>query len=299
METKPEKVLPASCTNLRVNPATGKLCGSMQCTCGKHVPFEMDLVELKRALRGAGSAPYLEESGAWLLNDFASYFPDSNEALGYKRDLENSSLMERLETIWKELKNQLRGSVRGRPMGPGAIDLKVVGANLYHLVRKIKPRIAVETGVCNGFSSAFILLAMKHNGGGVLHSIDLPEMEGQTYEIDHFWEGKMGAVVPREKQPGWVIPSGLRANWELTLGKSTERLKPLLERLGSIDFFLHDSEHSYQCMSFEFRTAYVYLREGGVLASDDILANSAFSEFVRSKGKTATRLGGHTGFFIK
>jgi predicted O-methyltransferase YrrM len=280
--------------DLRVDPATGKLCGSMRCTCGKQVPFEMDLQVLKQALGRAVPAP-----GVWLCDDFPSCFPDREEAHAFRRDLDRSGLVDRLEAQWIALKRRLTGSVRGRPMGPGAIDLEIVGPNLYLLVRKMKPRVAVETGVCNGFSSAFILQAMQHNGVGRLHSIDLPEQEGQAYDDGYFWEGKMGAVVPRGEEPGWVIPPELRAHWELTLGKSTDVLEPLLERLGAIDFFMHDSEHSHECMSYEYATAYAYLREGGVLASDDITASTAYEEFVRREGKTATRLGGHTGFFIK
>src|SRR5262245_22506164 len=44
---------------------------------------------------------------------------------------------------------------------------------LYLLTRAFRPEVFVETGVLNGFSSAFILLAMEHNHAGTLYSIDL------------------------------------------------------------------------------------------------------------------------------
>ena len=44
--------------------------------------------------------------------------------------------------------------------------------------------------------------------------------------------------------------------WSLTIGRSQDELPTLLERLGEIDLFVHDSEHSYECMDFEFRAAW-------------------------------------------
>jgi predicted O-methyltransferase YrrM len=40
-------------------------------------------------------------------------------------------------------------------------------------MRKIKPKIVVETGVSFGITSSFILQAMEENGFGTLYSIDL------------------------------------------------------------------------------------------------------------------------------
>ena len=75
------------------------------------------------------------------------------------------------------------------------------------------------------------------------------------------------------------------------MGRSQEELPPLLQRVGGIDFFLHDSEHSYECMSFEFRNAWDALREGGVLVADDVNVNSAWDEFARDVGREPEALG--------
>jgi hypothetical protein len=58
-------------------------------------------------------------------------------------------------------------------------------------------------------------------------------------------------------------------NWELTEGDSLEKLPPLLEQLGSIDMFVHDSKHTLGHMIAEYEMAYNYLPENGILASDD------------------------------
>src|SRR5579862_4942290 len=50
----------------------------------------------------------------------------------------------------------------------------------YVVVRALMPDVMVETGVCNGKSSAFVLNAMDHNGRGHLHSIDLPVHEEEA-----------------------------------------------------------------------------------------------------------------------
>ena len=45
-----------------------------------------------------------------------------------------------------------------------------------------------------------------------------------------------------------AIPPELKQRWTLILGRSQEELPPLLERLGTIDSFMHDSEHSFECV---------------------------------------------------
>jgi predicted O-methyltransferase YrrM len=170
---------------------------------------------------------------------------------------------------------------------------------LYGLVRELKPSIAVETGVCNGVSTAFLLLALERNGEGELHSIDLPEVAGESYEAGTFWDGKGGAVIPPGKEPGWMVPEQLRERWSLVLGRSQDELPPLLERVGEIDFFMHDSEHSYECMSFEFATAWSGLRPGGVLIADDVNVNTAWDEFTSQVGREPKALGSKLAMIVK
>jgi hypothetical protein len=40
----------------------------------------------------------------------------------------------------------------------------------------------------------------------------------------------------------------------LHIEDSKELLEPLLQKLGGIDFFIHDSMHTYEHMMWEFRT---------------------------------------------
>lgn len=145
----------------------------------------------------------------------------------------------------------------------------------YALVRLMRPDIVVETGVAEGYSSFFILLAMARNRHGVLHSIDFP---GADLELGPGM-GRQAYVLPAGRSPGWQVPEDLRSRWQLHLGDAKDLLPPLLKRLGSIDIFIHDSLHSYDHMLFEFTTAWPHLRERGLMLSDDTDWNNAFTEF--------------------
>jgi len=236
--------------------------------------------------------------------EFVDAFLRDAEALaGYRREVEKSGLIEHLERatayFWDTVAGETARGGRyntGRVTGREGYD---EGMYLYSIVRALRPGVAVETGVCNGVSTAFLLLALKENDSGRLYSIDYPEVAGADHAPDEFWEGKGGAVIPPGKEPGWMIPEELREGWELVLGRSQEELPPLIGRLGEIDLFMHDSEHSYECMSFEFGAAYAALREGGVLIADDITENTAMSDFATAHGRTPIPIGVKMAFFVK
>ena len=215
----------------------------------------------------------------------------------YKSEVLNSNLIKELNDKKRYFESTIKGKTyRNNAYSMGPISI-TAGINIYAVLRKIKPRILVETGVANGFSTSFILLALFHNNCGHLYSIDFPEIANKKYEKNIFWEGKGGAVIPPEKESGWVIPDYLRNNWELIIGKSQEKLLPLLQKLKTIDFFFHDGEHSPQNMSFEFNESYKILNSGGILLSDEL--TKTFIDFTKKHNKKITRVGTTTGFFIK
>jgi Methyltransferase domain len=205
------------------------------------------------------------------------------------------TLIDHLELRAAEFWDTVQGQTpRGQRYNTGRVtgrDGYDEGLRLYKLLRDLHPEVAVETGVCNGVSTAFLLLALEDNDTGKLHSIDLPEVAGEDYEEGTFWDGKGGAVIPPGKEPGWMVPPALRDRWELVLGRSQDELPPLLERVGPIDFFMHDSEHSYECMSFEFHAAWEALGDGGLLVADDVNVNTAWAEFAREVGREPEALG--------
>jgi len=147
---------------------------------------------------------------------------------------------------------------------------------LYLVVRALRPRVVVETGVASGRSSAFILKALEDNAMGHLHSIDLPRYPGNEIPYKEF-----DAYLPPGKESGWIIPKGLYRRWTLHLGVSRQILPGLLATLPGLDLFLHDSEHTYDNMLWEYETVWPHLASGGILLSHDVVWNPAFEDFCR------------------
>ena len=69
---------------------------------------------------------------------------------------------------------------------------------IYAIVRALKPKLFVETGVQNGISTYFILSALERNGYGMLHSIDIQE------------------TLQDGKKVGWLVPDELKPSVMLT-----------------------------------------------------------------------------------
>ncbi len=149
---------------------------------------------------------------------------------------------------------------------------------LYILCRILRPRIVVETGVANGFSSASILQALEDNQAGELYSIDLHSREGVT--------------IPIGKELGWVISEHLKHRWHLILGESFRVLPRLFKELGTIDIFLHDSRHTYKTMMKEYTTVWPHLHRGAFLLSHDVKFNDAYLDFCDKVGYTPVVISG-------
>lgn len=138
----------------------------------------------------------------------------------------------------------------------------------YAIVRALKPELVVETGIANGVSSCYLLLAMQKNRKGHLHSV----------EIDR------SNVLLEGRDPGWIVPESLRLRWSIHMGPSEFILPDLLKGLPPLDIFIHDSLHTYEHMKLEFELALPHLRPGALLLADDATWNTAFPEFAAKIG---------------
>lgn len=211
------------------------------------------------------------------------------EAAALHAELCESGLIEQLTHRLNDEFASLNGAkVRGRAVVPGGIRL-MHAEMLWLLVRGRKPRTVVETGVCNGFSSAVLLEALAANGAGRLISIDLPEFTDPLLNTFNMWEGKAGAVIPAGREVGWLVREGLRSGWRLELGRSQDLLPALLSETRPIELFIHDSEHSYENQLFEFREAYKALGPDGILVATDITWSDAFEDFWLEISETGAR----------
>ncbi len=137
------------------------------------------------------------------------------------------------------------------------------GRLLYLVTREIQPTVAIETGVGRGTSTAFILQAMDDVSKGELHSID----------------------IRPEKEIGDAIPEGLKERWHYHKGKTLKELPAMLEEIGTICLFFHDSDHSYRNMLFEFEAVWPHLSDGCVMLAHDANQNDAFLDFSDRTGR--------------
>lgn len=162
---------------------------------------------------------------------------------------------------------------------PGWVNLEDA-LFLYWVVRQLKPKVIVQTGVCNGLSSAFMMLALAKNGPeGTLHVVDMPPVFDPN---DPNWTvaGKVyGVTIPEGKTSGWLVPDAYRNRFEVLNGDAKLLLPGLLKKLGKCDLFYHDSDHTYDHMMFEFKEAKKYLTKQGVMVSDDISWNASLWDF--------------------
>jgi len=104
----------------------------------------------------------------------------------------------------------------------------------YAVVRMRKPRLVIETGTHNGLGAVAILAALARNA---------EEGEG----------GRLLSIDPREGG-GWLVPSRLKARWEVVRSTSFEALPGRLCGRRP-EMFIHDSDHSLECETWELELA--------------------------------------------
>ena len=128
---------------------------------------------------------------------------------------------------------------------------------LYAIVKLLKPKVAMETGVGAGVSSTVILSALNELNDGLLYSIEISNYYDKAYPV------------------GFIVPEELRVRWRLLIGSSRELLEKTLMQLGDVQFFLHDSDHSYDNVLFELKTVWRFMKHGIILIDNYRFSNAA------------------------
>ncbi len=146
---------------------------------------------------------------------------------------------------------------------------------LYAIVKQCNPEIVIETGVGPGVSSTMILSALER---GVLHSIDVREKLENGMAL------------------GFLVPERLRGKWRLHIGRSIDVLPNLVREIEA-DIFLHDSEHTFENVTFELRTVWDHLRTGGIIFIDNLDFTDAPRTFAKEKKVRLYRLSEEAGGF--
>ena len=230
-----------------------------------------------------------------LHTEFIDQFFDSREEYEqYVAEFNDEAISEIRDQALREYRKLTGGD------SMGTIGLNTA-QDYYALVRKEQPSRIVETGVCNGISTLSILLALRENGCGSLYSIDYPFRADESLEEfqAETFGNFAGEAIPSDKDPGWIIPDTLRKDWTLILGKSQRELPKHVREHGEMELFIHDSEHSHPCMMFEYELAYEWLEDTGVILSDDIGWNDAFSVFVDVREPIHGKISHNVGYVRK
>lgn len=224
---------------------------------------------------------------AYFKSGFDYFFPKFNLMKTLERIVPQASLNQISMVVDSTLHDQTLLDIQNlRSQANGMLSDHEL--NFIHaLVLLSQPEVIIETGVASGGSSASLLSGLGKNHKGKLVSIDLPcvKKNGEIVCMSNAYQFQPHetSTVPNFDAVGWLVAAHCKDRWSLRLGDSLELLPQILEALGKVDLFLHDSLHTYSHMKSEFEIVWPYLSSGGLLLADDIFAfeHSAFSDFAR------------------
>lgn len=160
--------------------------------------------------------------------------------------------------IWhEELFKQIQASVApdcwnpkwrqvNRFGGGMAVELEV-GEFLNALTRMTKPEVVVETGTHKGFSTLMIAHALRVNGFGHVHTVDLKDY-GVTGELAKF---------------------DLSAWATFHVGDSASVIHELVKKIKRIDFLWLDADHATASVLKELEAAMPSVKPGTLIAFHD------------------------------
>jgi hypothetical protein len=143
-----------------------------------------------------------------------------------------------------------------------------IGSNtlecLYVSTHVVRPHMILETGVADGFSTFAFLKSLKANNFGRLVSVDISPDVGRLISFED------------------------RGRWDLRILSPTrlrQQFEELVRSLGSIDYYYHDSDHSYQWQKWQYSMLHTIMsrQPPRVFASDDVGASYAFFDVCASR----------------
>ena len=129
----------------------------------------------------------------------------------------------------------------------------------YALARILKPRVVVESGVDKGLGTCLLAAALLRNEA----------------------EGSPGRLYALDLQPGagWLVQAPYDSAVEFRFGDSHATLREMRE---PIDLFVHDSDHSYEHESEEYRIIKDRLSDVALVLSDNAHKSTALMDFAES-----------------
>lgn len=217
----------------------------------------------------------------WNIDQVASFFEADSRVLNeyYDELLEDSQFL-------SELNLQLNSTREERGFSKGIFGAQEKLSTIdwfafervliYVLTRFRQPEVCLETGVFYGGNTAFLLNALEKNGRGKLISIDYPDSALRRDGVArHPLVGDSELYQP-DLTPGFLVPERLHKFWDLVIGDSHMEIPKIKSQ---IDFYVHDSEHSYGFLKKEIELAYRNLSCDGCILVDDIDWSNGFISF--------------------
>lgn len=133
----------------------------------------------------------------------------------------------------------------------------------YALIRLVRPRVVVETGVDKGLGSVLLCAALLRN-----REDGYP---GQYYGTD---------INP---QAGWLLGGQYSEVGIILYGDSIESLKALQE---PVDVFINDSDHSTEYEAKEYEVIASKLSPGAIVLGDNSHVSDALERFSHARGRS-------------
>lgn len=133
----------------------------------------------------------------------------------------------------------------------------------YALVRALKPRIVVETGVDKGLGAVVLCAALLRN-----------RREGHT-----------GRYFGTDLNPeaGYLLCGEYREVGEILYGDSLQSLRSMRE---PIDLFINDSDHSGAYEAAEYEAVLPLLAQAGIILGDNAHVTSELHDFSTRHGRS-------------
>ena len=132
----------------------------------------------------------------------------------------------------------------------------------YALVRALKPKTVIETGVDKGFGSCVLAAALLRN-------------RAEGYPGTYF-----GTDI--NPQAGWLFQGPYRDAGDILYGDSVESLQQFQ---GSIDLFINDSDHSAEYEEREYACISSKLSSGAVVLGDNAHVTDKLYKFASATGR--------------
>ena len=139
---------------------------------------------------------------------------------------------------------------------------------IYLTIRMMKPKVIVETGTGVGISDAYILQALARNGvPAEFHSLGVQSLNLRDFPIAY--------CVPDELRYHSFVKY---TQYPVVIQRAVPEL---LDDLGDVDIFFHDSDHCGENMYWELEQA---LPHSDILFVHDVHTNDAFLRFIEDYG---------------